>query len=172
MKSTFTLKIVFLICISLPAFAQRQMENLGRGLIAIHQGKGKVYIGWRMLGTDPDNIAFNLYRSTNNAQALKLNNAPLTHTTDYLDNGVDTTKNNAYYVKALINGKEAETSKSFVLKAGSPAQPYFSVPLQTPAGYRPNDASVGDLDGDGECSELTRIILPSTCIEVPITLRH
>ncbi len=39
----------------------RQMESLKRGVIAIHQGDGKVYIGWRLLGTDPDNIAFNVY---------------------------------------------------------------------------------------------------------------
>ena len=40
--------------------AQRQMEKLGRGMVAINQGGGKVYVGWRMLGTDPCDIAFNL----------------------------------------------------------------------------------------------------------------
>ncbi len=34
--------------------------------------------------------------------------------------------------------------------ANSPVQPYLSIPLQTPEGCTPNDASVGDLDGDGE----------------------
>src|SRR5207237_10410699 len=34
--------------------------------------------------------------------------------------------------------------------AGAPVRPYLAVPLQTPPGYAPNDASVGDLDGDGE----------------------
>ncbi|HUT10150.1 MAG TPA: hypothetical protein VMY42_06610, partial [Thermoguttaceae bacterium] len=47
---------------TVPAGAQRQMEHLGRGMVAIHQGGGKVYVGWRLLGTDPDDIAFNLYR--------------------------------------------------------------------------------------------------------------
>jgi len=41
----------------------RHMEHLGRGVVAIHQGDGKVYVGWRLLGTDPDEIAFNLYRT-------------------------------------------------------------------------------------------------------------
>ena len=41
----------------------RFMENLGRGMIAINQGNGRVYVGWRLLGTDPNEIAFNLYRS-------------------------------------------------------------------------------------------------------------
>jgi rhamnogalacturonan endolyase len=34
--------------------------------------------------------------------------------------------------------------------AKSPARPYLSIPLQTADGHRPGDASVGDLDGDGE----------------------
>ena len=43
-----------------PIQAQRQMEKLGRGMVAINQGGGKVYVGWRLLGTDPDDIAFNI----------------------------------------------------------------------------------------------------------------
>ena len=44
------------------ACAQRQMEALGRGVVAIPQDGGKVFVGWRLLGTDPDDIAFNVYR--------------------------------------------------------------------------------------------------------------
>ena len=36
------------------------------------------------------------------------------------------------------------------MPANAPVRPYLSIPLKTPAGYSPNDASVGDLDGDGE----------------------
>jgi rhamnogalacturonan endolyase len=53
----------------------RYMENLGRGVVAISQGivrnSGTVYIGWRMLGTDPNNIAFNVYRSTNGGEPVE-----------------------------------------------------------------------------------------------------
>ena len=132
------------------AYSQRQMENLGRGMIAINQGDGKVYVGWRMLGTDPSDIAFNLYRSANGGSPVKLNKQALVKTTDFIDTGRDSLKSNAYFVKAVVKGKEIETSNSFVLKANSPAVPYLSVPLQTPAGYNPGDASVADLDGDGE----------------------
>jgi rhamnogalacturonan endolyase len=34
------------------ALAQRQMEYLGRGVVAVNQGDGKVFASWRMLGTD------------------------------------------------------------------------------------------------------------------------
>ena len=36
------------------AFAQRQMEPLDRGVVAIRQPDGGVFVSWRMLGTDPD----------------------------------------------------------------------------------------------------------------------
>ena len=41
------------LLIASDAHAQRQMEHLGRGMVAIHQGDGKAFVGWRMLGTDP-----------------------------------------------------------------------------------------------------------------------
>jgi len=126
------------------------MEKLDRGVVAINQGSGKVYVGWRMLGTDPNNIAFNLYRKTGNKQAVKLNSSPITATTNYIDEKVDSTVAVSYYVKPILNGKEALDSKTFTIAANSGAKPYLSIPLQTMAGYKPNDASVGDLDGDGE----------------------
>jgi rhamnogalacturonan endolyase len=56
----------------LPALAQRPMEYLTRGLVAVHQGDGKVFLSWRLLGTDPDDIAFNLYRAVSGSQPAKL----------------------------------------------------------------------------------------------------
>jgi hypothetical protein len=55
-----------------------------------------------------------------------------------------------YFVRPVVDERELATSGSFTLPANAPVRPYLSVPLQTPAGYTPNDASVGDLDGDGE----------------------
>ncbi|GAJ02595.1 unnamed protein product, partial [marine sediment metagenome] len=51
-----------------------------------------------------------------------------------------------YTVRAVINGSEGEPSAP----AGIWSRNYLSIPLQTPDGCTPNDASVGDLDGDGE----------------------
>ena len=64
------------IALADPVAAERQMENLGRGVVAVSQGDGKVYVGWRMLGTDPDDIAFNLYRTTGARDSVKLNDQP------------------------------------------------------------------------------------------------
>ena len=121
------------------ANAQRQMENLGRGLVAINQGGGRVYVGWRMLGTDPDNIAFNVYK--NNA---RVNTQPITESTNIVDDNGNNSA--AYTVRTVINGSEEEPSA----QAKVWSQNYISILLQTPDRYTPNDASVGDLDGDGE----------------------
>jgi len=132
------------------ASAERYMENLGRGVIAINQGRGKVYVGWRMLGTDPEDIAFNLYRSNEGGDPVRLNNQPITQSTNWVDSGVDNSQLNSYFVRPILNGVEQEAGSSFILQANAPVQQYISIHLQTPEGFSPNDASIGDLDGDGE----------------------
>jgi rhamnogalacturonan endolyase len=130
--------------------APRQMENLGRGLIAINQGGGSVWIGWRLLGTEPDNITFNLYRRTGSRTTAKLNGTAIAGQTYFVDTKADLTRPNSYYVRPVMNGREQRPGGLFTLAANPPVRQYLSIPLKTPAGYTPNDASVGDLDGDGE----------------------
>lgn len=147
---------------ALNAYAQpnppRQMEKLGRGMVAIRRDDGRVFVGWRMLGTDSSATAFNIYRA-NAGAAVKLNTQPVTGPTHFIDTGAKPDQATSYFVRPVVNGKEREASKSFTLPADSPARPYLSIPLKTPpavktptgdAPYSPNDASVGDLDGDGE----------------------
>lgn len=142
--------VIALMAVNQSLYAQRQMEKLGRGLVAVRQGGDSVYVGWRMLGTDPDDIAFNLYRQTGKQDALKLNKTPITDCTNYVDVQAKNTEANAYYVKPVLKGLEQQASSVFSLPANAPAQQYLNIPLRTPAGYTPNDISVGDLDGDGE----------------------
>jgi rhamnogalacturonan endolyase len=123
------------------------MENLDRGVAAVRTADGKTFVSWRLLGTEPNNLAFNLY-CTSKGKTEKLNKAPIAKVTSFVDTNSDTTAEKIYFVKTVTNGKEATASKPFVLKPGN--LPYFSIPLQTPKGYAPNDASVGDLDGDGQ----------------------
>lgn len=148
MKKKFALlSLLFLVAFT-PLMAQRQMEWLGRGVHAVAKPDGHVFVSWRLLGSDPDNIAFNVYRTAYPGKPVKLNRQPITASTSFEDITADTTRSTTYFVKPVIKGKETAASTSFVLKPG--ALPYVSLPLQTPVGYAPNDASVGDLDGDGE----------------------
>jgi rhamnogalacturonan endolyase len=141
--------LAFLV-ISTNLFAQRQMEKLDRGLIAMRQGTDSVYIGWRLLGTEPDEIAFNLYRKTGEKTLIKLNKQPITQSTNYVDAKVDFSFTNTYFVKAVLHGIEQKESKPYLLPVNTPSKQYLDIPLKTPLGYTPNDMSVGDLDGDGE----------------------
>lgn len=129
-------------------FSQRQMEFLDRGVVAVSRANGSAFVSWRLLATEPQDISFNVYRSIGNGKVQKLNKAAITKVTSFDDEYPDTLQPRTYFVKTVTKGKEGPASKGFTLKPGT--APYFSIPLQTPAGYAPNDGSVGDLDGDGE----------------------
>ena len=146
---------------SLPARAQRQLENLSRGVVAVHQPDGGVFVSWRLLGTDPADVAFNVYRETaaptgggpggrGPTGPVRLNDTPLTSVTWLLDRRADLNRATSYFVRAIVDGVEREPSRPFVFKPGAPPLPYLSIPLQLPKGYTPNDASAADLDGDGD----------------------
>ncbi|HEX2489386.1 MAG TPA: rhamnogalacturonan lyase [Blastocatellia bacterium] len=126
------------------------MERLGRGVVAVNQGDGKVFVSWRLLGDDPEATSFNLYRDSTGAKAAKLNAKPIADVTFFVDEKADLTKAVSYFVRPVIKGRERGASKVFTLPANAPVRHYLSIPLQTPPGYAPNDASVGDLDGDGD----------------------
>jgi rhamnogalacturonan endolyase len=141
--------------------AQYVPERLGRGVVAIRSGSG-VYVGWRLLATDPGDVAFNVYRSTAGGPPSRLNRGPIAKTTDFVDETADPTQPQTYSVRAIVAGKEQPVAGAPVSAA---TQPYLTVPLQRPEGgsvevptgaptasftYSPNDASAADLDGDGE----------------------
>ena len=150
MKNFTLLILLFTLKITPSLFAQRKMEKLDRGVVALRTSPSQVYIGWRLLGNDTENVAFNVYRGS-----IKLNNTPLSISTNFQDN---TDKNEPYSVKSVVNGIEQSGA---LLEPATPVllKNYLEIPLKipqggvTPAGetytYNANDCSVGDLDGDG-----------------------
>lgn len=149
MKKNYLLFLVLCGCLaSFNLHAQRQMETLTRGLVAVRTDASHVYVGWRLFGSDPQAIAFNLYRD-----GTLLNSEPITGATNFLD---ETASDGSYFVKPVLNGAETGQSET----VGVWSQNYLSIPLQIPAGgttpdgvnytYNANDCSVGDVDGDGE----------------------
>lgn len=145
------------------AHAQPVMERLDRGVVAVRAAEATAYVGWRLLGTDPSGVGFNVYRTAGEGAPRKLNRALLTKTTDFVDTTLDPALANAYTVRAVVGGRELAPSAPFLLAAGTPVRQFLTVPLQRPAGgelpgpsgavapytYNASDASVGDLDGDG-----------------------
>ncbi|HWI55859.1 MAG TPA: hypothetical protein VNZ22_01435, partial [Bacillota bacterium] len=137
------------------AWAQRQMERLGRGVVAIHSASAQAYVSWRLLATDAADLGFNLYRVSNGGTPVKLNAQPITNTTDFLDTTANFALSNAWYVRPVLGGVEQPSSQAAGLPANAPVRQYLPLPLQPVAGgaYPPYDVKfcwVGDLDGDGE----------------------
>ncbi|RSM67681.1 hypothetical protein DMB66_15185 [Actinoplanes sp. ATCC 53533] len=122
------------------AAAARQMERLDRGLISVRSGSGNL-VSWRWLAADPADVGFNVYRG-----ATKVNASPVTASTNYLDAGA--AAGAAYTVRAVVGGVEQAASGAALNFANG----YLDVPIQNPgsSAYAANDASVGDLDGDGQ----------------------
>ena len=132
------------------------MEHLVRGVVAV-QVTGGVYVGWRMFGFEydkdtPANVAYAVYRDGTKV-------ATVTDSTNYLD--ASGTSGAKYTVRAVLGGTEGADSEA----ASVWAQNYLKIPLKVPAGgttpascetaseaytYSANDASVGDVDGDGQ----------------------
>jgi len=145
MKYIVLLSLVFF---SSTIFAQRQMENLDRGLIAI-KNNGQFFISWRVLGTDSDDLAFNLYRKSGGNKVVKLNEEPITGATNFIDTKASPKEENTWFVKTILKGKETEAKGSFTIPGSGADKDYLSIAIKPVEGYIPNDLSTGDLDGDG-----------------------
>lgn len=140
-----------LLAAALPLQAQRKMENLGRGVVAVRSSSTQVLVTWRLLGLDPAGIGFNVYRSANGGTAVKLNSSVLTGGTNYTDSAANLTQSNAYHVRPVIGGVEQPASGAFTLTANHATEPIVRVPLvAAPSGYTTKFIWVGDLDGDKE----------------------
>jgi rhamnogalacturonan endolyase len=129
----------------------RQMERLDRGLVAVKTAGG-VFLSWRLLGSDPADIQFNLYKNddTNPVNASPFNPAY----TDYSDASGNV--NDTYQLAVLAGGAEIYRSEPVTVWN----QQYLPIPVQKPTtGHLPNgtpysdytiyDGTVADLDGDG-----------------------
>lgn len=128
--------------------AQRPMENLGRGVVAVRTSDAEAFISWRLLGLDEEGIGFNLYRSSGGAAAEKINDDVLTAGTNFLDPDADVSVDNVYHVRAVLDGAEGEASGSFTLASDNAAEPVVRIPIADSGVIR--YVWVGDLDGDGE----------------------
>jgi len=117
----------------------RKLEYLDRAPVGVVVDGG-VYLGWRLLGLDDRALGFNVYRD-----GALLTAQPLTGATNFVD--PDGTTDSRYLITALEGEQEVSVTEEF-----SPRdEQYLDIPIQSPGeGYRAADASVGDLDGDGD----------------------
>ncbi len=126
---------------------QIQREQLDRGVVALRNADGQVYVTWRLLEGESTETPFNVYR---NGQLLT--RQPLTQGgTFYIDESPITGD-------AVYEVRGGQTDGQWNLASQSPTG-YIAIPLDKPEGgetrdgrhfeYTANDASIGDVDGDG-----------------------
>ena len=140
--TTTAMALLLFLCSS----TMQGKEKLNRAPVAVTTKTG-VLVSWRSLTADGANTSFNIYRNgTNIAKGLSSK-------TNYLDK--DGAADAVYKIETIRNGAVVESCEA---KAWNNMFTTISVPRPEalPAAngamgyYRPDDISVGDLDGDGD----------------------
>lgn len=150
LSKSFILIVLSLLCLGLnPISAQRFMENLDRGTVAVQVENG-VFISWRILGTEWNGTTYNIYRD-----GQKLNDHPL-NVSNFTD--PQGSSNSNYTVTAIHKNIEKQPSAPVTPLS----QQYKEIILKSrnTSNYEINDATVADLDGDGEYEIIVKRMNP------------
>ncbi|SCD19742.1 Rhamnogalacturonan lyase [Proteiniphilum saccharofermentans] len=132
---------------------ERVEEQFNRGLVAAKTSDEKqIHLSWRLLKSDSDKVAFNVYRSVN-GKTQKLNRRPILTTTGFTDNQ-PVSGQSTYWVETVEGKNKTVSEKIAVDAAGLQTTNYKSIRLkeQVTAGM----VAVGDLNGDGEYDYIIR----------------
>ncbi len=127
---------------------ERAVEKLNRGIVALPVENKEVYIAWRLLETDNESVAFNVYRVSGSNSPELLNDNPVISTTDFVDRDPVKKGTSSYFVRTFVNGVEGAPSENTIVSLPTEADSYISVKLN--GDYGANKAAIGDLDGDGQ----------------------
>ncbi len=149
MRLTIVLSVPVLIAIccvmaeAMPTDDPR--ERLDRGVVARAVGDGKVYVGWRLLQPDHEDLAFDVYRRTGDAEPVKLNSQPVSKTTDFVDATAEKGKQHAWFIRPVLDGVTGPPSREAKLADGDAAD-YISIKLDGDHTFQ--KVGIADLDGD------------------------
>ena len=115
-------------------------------------GIASALISWRLLKTDPSNVAFDIDKSVDGETEVKLNEEPISNTTSWVDADIDVSKTNVYRV-TLANQAETLCDYTFTSEMAEKFYHEIRLNMNVPDAsitYSPDDIQLGDLDGDGE----------------------
>ena len=127
---------------------ERVTEQLDRGLVAFARDGGEgAYVGWRLLTSDPPDVAFNVYRRQKGGDWKRLNDEPIRESTDYVDRTADGGSSCRYQVRTVTSDGEAARSRAVSLRPRGGDAAHLSIPLK--GDYTFQKVGIGDLNGDG-----------------------
>lgn len=121
---------------------------IGRGVVALPGGPGRVFVAWRLLRADPESVSFDVYRrNLDNANGRLLLRSRTRHTF-FIDHSVKHEGRYEYVIRPSTDGKEGEPSGHATVTA-SPTAPAALV-FDVGQDYGFAQVVTGDLNGDGE----------------------
>ena len=123
-------------------------EKIDRGVVALTVKEGTVYVGWRLLASDPEDIAFNVYRKDIGLGDFeKVNDTLITESTNFLDKTASPGHGYRYKIRTVISNVELETLGQAYVLTLTGNRPWFSIKLKD--GMTLKRIGIADLDGDG-----------------------
>lgn len=129
-------------------YAEARIEEpLGRGLVALPAEGNRIYLGWRLLKSDPAGVGFDVYRRTASGNFQKLTAQPLRHTTDFIDASPIVSQSNEYYVTAVSAGQLVSRSEPVFVQPSETGRNHIAIPLNGDHTFQ--KCGIADLDGDG-----------------------
>lgn len=131
-------------------------EKLDRGVAAFPDKDGHVYVGWRLLASDPADVAFDVYRrDTAKGTARKLTAKPIMDSTNFVDAKAPAGGKGAFYsVRALARGRTLAESAPVGVDERIQAGGMKRIKLQ--GDYTIQKVGVADFDGDGRLDYLVK----------------
>jgi len=127
---------------------ERVREKLDRGLVALPVAGGKVYLSWRLLDSDPPDIAFHVARRTGDGPWTRLTTEPVRQTCDFLDVSAPRGVESSYRISTVAAGRDGGAPSTAVRATPSDAGSDF-VSIRLQGDYVAMRAGIADLDGDG-----------------------
>jgi len=127
-------------------------ENLDRGVVALPQKAGGVYVGWRLLAADPPEIAFDVYRADSlHGPRTRVNAKPIADSCDYMDTSAGG-KPAFYFVEPT--GADSKNPRAQSVRAANDSGGFVRLKLQ--GNYRAQKVGLADFDGDGRLDYLVK----------------
>ena len=122
-------------------------EKLDRGLIAVKQEDGSVYVGWRLLASDPKDVAFNVYRGKSPGNVTEcLNPAPIADSTNLVDKSPPAGEV-CYAIEVVGKGAPSTREPAVSPVEFRKGEHFVAIPFE--GKYRAQMVAVADLNGDG-----------------------
>jgi len=152
MKKTSGLLAFGTACACLTTPWGHAAEHLDRGVVALPRKDGSVYVGWRLLQTDPPDVAFHVARAEKASGPWeRRTKSLLTNACNHVDTAAGWRK---WYYRVEAVADRAIRHTSIPVESIARARGYLRIKLQ--GRYSAQKVGLADLDGNGQLDYLIK----------------